>query len=355
MLIPATISWIVSTIFLNLGLVLGGQFLTSGNIDLAKNGFVLGASEYQTARKVMVEQGNNFNNAIVEAIQGAKSLPIPPIPQLPQFNMPMQTLPQNPIREAVAEETVNFDLAAENGAILDCQNYNLFFSKKPDRSWPIASITKLFTAYTFLDYNPGWETIYTIRTEDKREGGKIYLFTGEKVKIKDLFYFSLVGSDNTATAALVHSTGMTDEEFVAKVNDKITNLGFKNTRIVDAVGLKDGNISTAREIARFADIALNVDEINRASLTKKYEFTTEQGKKKVITSTNELLNIFPEQEVSLLGGKTGHINASGYCLVSKFKDVDGRAIVTVVLGANSETGRFDLTKKLVDLYYNNKP
>ncbi|MFA5360092.1 MAG: serine hydrolase [Patescibacteria group bacterium] len=353
MLIPATISWLVSTIFLNLGLVLGGQFLTSGNIDLAKTGLVLGVNEYQQASKVIVEQGNNFSKAIVEVIEDAKTLPMPPIPQLPQFNMSMQTLPQNPVKETVAE-TVNFDLAAENGAILDCQNYNLFFSKKPDRSWPIASITKLFTAYTFLDYNPGWETTYEIKAEDKREGGKIYLFTGDKVKIKDLFYFSLVGSDNTATVALVHSTGMTEEEFVAKINDKIKSLGFKNTRIIDSVGLKDGNISTAREIARFADIALGVDEINQASLTKKYEFITEQGREKSIISTNDLLSTFSEQEISLLGGKTGHINSSGYCLVSKFKDTTGKAIVTVVLGANSEADRFSLTKQLVKLYYNNK-
>ena len=354
MLIPAAISWLVSTIFLNFGLLLGGQFLVSENINYAKAGLVLGVSEYQAIGKVMVEQGNNFNDAIVQVIAGAKSLPIPPLPQLPQFNMPRQTLPQNPVKAAVAE-TVNFDLAAENGAIFDCQNYNLFFSKTPDRSWPIASITKLFTAYTFLDYNPGWETIYKIKAEDKREGGKIYLFTGDEVKVKDLFYFSLVGSDNTATAALVHSTGMTEEEFIIKINDKVKSLGLKNTRIVDVAGLKDANISTAREIAQFANIALGVDEINRASLTKKYEFTTEQGRKKIIASTNELLNIFPDEDISLLGGKTGHINSSGYCLVSKFKGTDGRAIVTVILGASSETDRFGLTKKLVELYYNNKP
>lgn len=355
MFIPATISLLVSTIFLNLGLALSGQFLVPNNVSSAKAGLVLGVSEYQAASKIIVEQGNDFNQAMVKVMEEVKSLPLPPLPQLPQFNITMEKLPQNQVKDEPAAETVNFNLAAENGAILDCQNYDLFFSKRPDRAWPIASITKLFTAYTFLDYNPGWETIYEIKAEDKREGGKIYLFTGDKVKIKDLFYFSLVGSDNTATAALVNSTGIAEEEFVVKINNKIKDLGFKNTRIVDVVGLKDGNISTAREIAQFANVALEVDEINRAVLTKKYEFTTEQGKKKATNATNELLNIFPAEDVSILGGKTGHINSSGYCLVSKFKGVDGRAIVTVVLGADSETSRFGLTKKLVDLYYGAKP
>ncbi|MBI2459686.1 MAG: D-alanyl-D-alanine carboxypeptidase [Parcubacteria group bacterium] len=353
MLIPVIISLLVSTIFLNLELPFSSRFLASGKTNSAKTGLVLGVSEYQAAGKIIIEEGNSFNQAIIKVIEQAKALPLP---QLPQFNLnaPMRKLPPNPKKPAAAE-TVSFDLAAENGVILDSQSHNLFFSKRPDRAWPIASITKLFTAYTFLDYNPGWETNYEIKPSDKREGGKIYLFTGDKVKVKDLFYFSLVGSDNTATAALVSSTGLTEAEFVVKINNKIKDLGLKNTRLVDATGLVNGNISTAREIAQFANLALETEEIKRAALTKEYEFTTEQGRIKAIASTNELLNIFPEQGISLLGGKTGYINSSGYCLVSKFKGQDGRAIITVVLGADSEASRFDLTKKLAELYYNNKP
>ncbi len=335
MFIPAVVSLLVSTIFLNLGLVFGGRFLANENIIADKAGFVLGDSEYG-ADKIMAK--------VAEEV---KSIPLP---QFPQFKELSSGLPRSIEKESVFK-IVNFDLAAENGAILDCRSHDLIFEKRPDRPWPIASITKLFTAYVFLDYNPGWDVIYEMKASDKREGGKIYLFTGDRVKIKDLFYSALVGSDNTAAAALVSSTGMSEEEFIGKVNEKIKNLGLKNTIIVDAAGLKDGNVSTAREIAIFANVALKSEEINQASLSKKYEFATEQGRKKVISSTNELLNIFPEQDISILGGKTGHINASGYCLVSKFRNSSGKDIVAVVLGANSEAGRFSETKKLVDLYY----
>ncbi|MBI4779569.1 hypothetical protein HY797_03920 [Candidatus Falkowbacteria bacterium] len=192
MLIPAAISLLISTIFLNLSLIIPVDFLASENVNPVKAGLILGVSEYQAAGEIMVEEGNNFNQAIIKVMEEVKSLPLPP---LPQFNLRAQKLPQSPSKD-LAAKTVSFDLAAENGAILDCQSDNLFFSKRPDRAWSIASITKLFTAYTFLDYNPGWETIYEIKAGDKREGGKIYLFTGDRVKIKDLFYFSLVGSDS---------------------------------------------------------------------------------------------------------------------------------------------------------------
>ena len=302
------------------------------------------------AGDVLIEQNENFNKAIVRVVADAKALPLPALPQLPSLDLPLVRLPENQEKAAEADKT-GYDLPAENGVILDCQNNSLYFAKRSDRQWPIASITKLFTAYTFLDDNPGWETSLTIEARDKRDGGKIYLFAGDIVKVKDLFYFSLVGSDNTATAALVRSTGLSEAEFVQKMNLKIKELGLVNTRLVDAVGLKDGNISTAREVAEFACLALARPEISRASLTKKYEFTTQPGRIKSITSTNELLASFPQGGVNILGGKTGFINLAGYCFVGQFANQAGEVIVTVILGADSDSGRFALTKKLVELYY----
>lgn len=348
MLIPVTISLLISAIFFNLGSIVNLSFLSPERINSARAGTILGVAEQPAANKISVDQNDNLNKAIGEV----KNFPLPQLFQLPRLDQPLRQASAS--EENKSEAVANFDFSAPNGVVLD-NNDNLFFSKRPDQVRPIASISKLFTAYVFLDYNPGWETSYEIKPEDKREGGKIYLFTGDKVTIKDLFYFSLVGSDNTAAAALVRSTGFSEAEFVEKINDKIKELGFKNTRLVDPIGLHDGNISTAREIALFAKIALAREEISRASLTKTYEFNTAQGRKKTISSTNELLSSFPNAGISLLGGKTGYINSSGYCLVSQFKDYNGLAIVTVVLGADSDSGRFVLTKKLVSLYYKRRP
>lgn len=355
MIIPAAIGLLISTIFLNFNLTVKEAFLTPGFSRPAEAGRVLGASETNNGEaKILIESDGNLNKAIDKAIAGVKSLPLPRFFQLPEAE---QSAGQSLAKRKNHPELIiaDNDFSAQNGVVLDYDSDSLCFAKRPDRSWPIASITKLFTAYTFLEFNPGWEADYEIKPEDKREGGKIYLFTGDKVKVKDLFYFSLVGSDNTATAALVRATGLSEAEFVEKMNGKIKELGLKNTRLVDPVGLKDGNISTAREVAVFAKIALAEEEISRASMTKSYEFRTGQGRKKTIASTNELLNFFPDAGVSILGGKTGYINAAGYCLVSQFKNDEGRSIVTVILGADSDSGRFNLTKKLVDLYYKKQP
>jgi len=351
MLIPVTISLLISTIFLNIGLARNVEALPPAP-EPARDGAVLGAAETGGGNSLALEPGSSLNQTIAKVIEEAQLLTASQFFQLPRLDQPVNRLPAD---EDIKIEPIapNFDFLAENGAVLDGKG-NLFFSERPDRTWPIASITKLFTAYTFLDYNPGWETSYEIKAEDRREGGRIYLFTGDKVTVKDLFYFSLVGSDNTATAALAHATGLSETEFVQKMNDKIKALGLKNTRLVDPVGLDSGNISTAREVALFAKIALANEEIGRASLTKRYEFSTAQGRKKNIVSTDKLLDSFPDSGISILGGKTGFIDSSGYCFVGRFKDYDGREIVAVILGAASDAERFALTKKLVDLYYKNQ-
>lgn len=242
---------------------------------------------------------------------------------------------------------------ATSSAAVDCESGKVLFNKNKGQVWPIASITKLATALVFVENNPGWETEYQMKAEDRREGGKIYLFTGEKMKVKDLFYFSLVGSDNTATIALARSTGLTDDEFVVKMNAKAEELGLNNTFFADPVGLDSSNVSTAEEIAKLAQAALAVHEISEATLTKKYEFNTDGGRHKAINNTDALLDIFPQNGIIILGGKTGYIDASGFCFAGKFANHDGKEIISVVLGTDSYNARFEQTKRLVDWVYGN--
>ncbi len=177
------------------------------------------------------------------------------------------------------------------------------------------------------------------------------MFTGEKIKIKDLFYSSLVASDNVATAALVGSTGMKEEEFVQKMADKAQELGLNNTIFKDSIGLDNGNVSTAREVAKIAEIALANKDINEATLTKRYEFSTLEGRKKVIYNTDSLLDLFPQNGIKILGGKTGFTEAAGYCFAGKFIDHQNREVISVVLGNSGNDQRFRETHDLVNWAY----
>lgn len=243
---------------------------------------------------------------------------------------------------------VDITIEAKSGVVFDSQKGTVLFDKNSKEELPIASITKLATALVFLDYNPGWENFYEIQPNNIRVGGKIYLSAGEKVRIRDLFYLSLVGSANTATIALVYSTGMSEEEFIEAMNKKMMALGLTHTRFRDPVGLSSLNVSTALEVAQLGQVALANEDIRQATLTRRYEFTTQAGKKKIVENTDVLLDIFPQNGIILSGGKTGYNKAAGYCFVGKFKDDRGREVVSVILGDSGKFSRFSQTKDLIE-------
>jgi D-alanyl-D-alanine endopeptidase (penicillin-binding protein 7) len=244
------------------------------------------------------------------------------------------------------------ELAAEKGAVLSAQDHFFLFTKRADEVQPIASITKLMTSLVFLDSNPGWEEIYEIKENDKVEGGRLNLFLGEKVKVKDLFYTSLVASDNGATIALVHSTGLSEEEFVARMNAEAKRLGLVRTKFSDPVGLGDDNVSTAREVALLAKAAFDRREIREATASREYNFTTFTGVEKKVESTDYLLFDSEKNSFQVLGGKTGYTDKAGYCFVSRLKD-GNREVIAVVLNSAGKNERFKESKNLVNWVFNN--
>jgi D-alanyl-D-alanine carboxypeptidase len=168
-----------------------------------------------------------------------------------------------------------------------------------------------------------------------------------------LFYLSLVGSANSATRALVSATGMTQKEFVAKMNKKVQSLGLKKTSFVDPVGLSDFNVSTAAEVTKIANEALKNKYIQEATLTKKYNFTTLAGRTNTAYNTDILLGIFSGDDIRIAGGKTGYTGMAGYCFVGKFINSEGNEVISAVLGGDTINSRFHETRNLINWTYNN--
>jgi len=244
-------------------------------------------------------------------------------------------------------------LAADKSAVLSATDRTFFYCKNADTPQPIASITKLMTALVFLENNPGWDTTYTITSGDQIQGGVLNLYPGEEIKVRDIFNTSLIASDNGATLALVHATGLGNDNFVKKMNEKAAKLGLKQTNFVEAVGLSDKNVSTAREVALMAKAALAQPEIKDATEKKEYQFTTINGKAKKIESTDYLLFDSEKNSFQVMGGKTGFTDKAGYCFVGRFKDTSGREVISVVLNSSGKNDRFKESKNLVNWVFQN--
>jgi D-alanyl-D-alanine carboxypeptidase len=264
-------------------------------------------------------------------------------------------LPESPVLPAVIKkaDAAPLTLMASSGAVLLVKSNTFLYEKDSAKQQPIASLTKMMTALVFLDHNPGFDKEYVVTKDDNVIGGKNNLFTGDTVKVQDLWNTSLIASDNGATMALAHSTGLSDKEFAAAMNEKALRLGLFNTSFVEPTGLSDKDVSTARDIARLAKEALSHDELKKTTTQKDYNFVTKEGREKKISSTDNLLYTGSDPKISLLGGKTGYTEGAGYCFVGKF--IDGRQdeIISVVLNSNGKNDRFAETQNLVDWVFTN--
>lgn len=249
-----------------------------------------------------------------------------------------QHLPANGDRPLVTKPAP--EIAAVSAAVLTDDGHLWLNTKAPEHRQPIASITKLMTALVFLDHQPGWDKSYTITRADAVEGGKVNLFLGETVLVKDLFNASLVASDNGATLALARATGLSDADFIVAMNRKAQDLGLLQTAFSDPIGLNNDNLSTAKDVARLAQAALNQPDIAAAVSRSSYRFKTEQGQEKNLESTDWLLDGGSKDNLETLGGKTGYTEQAGYCFVGRFRDAQGRSLIVAVLDSGSKNDRF---------------
>ncbi|MFA5184392.1 MAG: serine hydrolase [Patescibacteria group bacterium] len=253
---------------------------------------------------------------------------------------------------ALKPEAPRLELDAPRGAVLAASGRFFLFARNADEVQPIASITKLMTALVFLENNPGWDQVYKITPADEIEGGRWHLFRGEQLTIKDLFYTSLVASDNGATIALVHASGLSEADFVARMNAEARRLGLARTNFADPIGLSDRNVSTAREVAFLAQAALGIPEISEATTRSAYRFTTLDGREKYIESTDYLLFDPAPETLEVLGGKTGYTEKAGYCFVGRLRDQGGREAIAVILNARGKNERFREIKSLANWAFN---
>lgn len=257
------------------------------------------------------------------------------------YNLPLISLSTPP---------TEISLSADKAAVFSDYHRTFIYEKNIDEKQAIASITKLMTAMVFIDTKPNWQEIYQIKAEDKVEGGRINLFLGDELNLKDLLYTSLIASDNGATIALTRAANLSEKEFVTLMNQKALALDLKNTSFSDPVGLNENNISTAREVVLLLKAALEYPEIKEAISLPEYRYQTVLGREKVIESTDSYLLTEEFPELKALGGKTGYINESGYCFVGLFKDENDNFFIASVLNSASRNSRFLETYNLVNWY-----
>ncbi|MBT4722130.1 D-alanyl-D-alanine carboxypeptidase [Candidatus Falkowbacteria bacterium] len=275
----------------------------------------------------------------------------------------VQTAPVFDIAEVDAKapsrinlENIGVKVTAERYVVIDVASGELLASQKATSPQAIASITKLMTALVILDLEPDWQMEVEMSKVDETVGAFPHIYRGEKVKFIDLWKSALVSSDNNSIVAMIRALGISKNDFVELMNDKAVELKMHNTRFADPTGLDENNLSTALDVARLLHSALDKNEIRESVLQGKYQFKIlSSGKNRVIYNTDILIDSFLNRKsygYELMGGKTGFLYESGYCLTTQIKK-DNHEIIIVVLNSDTIENRFQDVKVLADWIFSN--
>jgi D-alanyl-D-alanine endopeptidase (penicillin-binding protein 7) len=242
------------------------------------------------------------------------------------------------------------DLRAAAAIIYDPATGKVLWEENSQDERSIASITKVMTAIVFLESATDLNQEVVITRADTLHASTTYLRTNDRIRLADLLHLLLLPSDNAAARALARISPLGYDGFIARMNQKAEDLGLDHTAYVDPSGLLSDNISSAYDMARLIAFAGEDDRIGPVMRTPEYSFRTSgprAGRIITVHSTNQILRA-GAGDIEVRGGKTGFITKAGYCLATLLKlPQGGPSLAVVVLGANSNLGRFWETRHLL--------
>lgn len=251
---------------------------------------------------------------------------------------------------ATAAHAVSIQLPAKRWFLLDFTTGEVLAEQGADEAAEPASITKVMTAYLVFealrDGRLKWDQRVPVSEKAWKMGGsRMFIEPRHQPTVDELLRGLIVASGNDAAVALAEAVAGTEEAFVAMMNQTAKRLGMTNTHFVDASGWPDPeHKTTARDLALLAR-ALIRDFPKEYALFKEKEFTYNGIRQ---PNRNRLLWLDPTVD----GIKTGHTESAGYCLLSS-AERDGRRLIAVTLGSDSDAQRAEASLKLLNYGFQN--
>jgi D-alanyl-D-alanine carboxypeptidase len=199
----------------------------------------------------------------------------------------------------------------ETGEVLAGENVN--------EKHPIASVTKLFTAYAVMENEHKYEPFTLTFGDVSTEGRSGKLFYGEKYTAYQLLFPLLIESSNDAGEALRRALGTEGTDAIESLKNELV---LANTCIVDGSGLDGRSVSTVDDLAKFY-----------AYLRKTHPHILDITQLRVyINSHTGYVNNNPARTFeSFTGGKNGYTPEAGRTFAGTFATSGTEGEVGIVL------------------------
>lgn len=229
--------------------------------------------------------------------------------------------------------------------LFDVNSGQVLASRNASDRFEPASLTKLMTAYLVFgalkqkSLKP--EQVVPVSTRAwKAEGSRMFIEPNKPVTVDELLRGMIIQSGNDASIALAEAVAGSEEVFAQMMNREAKRLGMANTNFTNATGLTTPQLhSSAEDLAKLV-VALVRDYPEHYALYSQKEYRYNN-----ITQANRNRLLWLDPTVD--GVKTGYTENAGYCLVTSARRGE-RRLVSVVLGAASESARVTESQKLLN-------
>ena len=234
-------------------------------------------------------------------------------------------------------------LDAKAWILIDPRDDSVLASRSPNKRLPIASTTKLMTAYLALKHLKPSQMIAAPNYHPEASAEiELGLRPGERMRVRDLLYGLLLPSASDAAETLAVGVAGSVPAFVARMNRAARRLGLTDTSYANPIGLDDpDNHSSARDLVTLASILRHNPLFARIVNTPSA--TLHSGDHpRTVTTRDTLLNSVPW----INGVKTGHTLGAGYVLVGSGTQ-GSTTLISAVLGTPDEATRDGDTLRLL--------
>lgn len=251
------------------------------------------------------------------------------------------------------------------GIAVDLNTHKAYWTKEPFKAWPIASVTKMMTAFLAVEKmhaSNGAITpdsmIKVTKSAAKIGARQVWLDPRESFTFTEIMKCIMVHSANDCAQLMAEFMCNGDAyAFVNDMNKRAAELGCKRFNFINPHGLTEGkeeNSAAAAELAYLAEVLLGIPEITRWSNVKT-EYLREndeaykaknKGQATMLSSSNSLLGTCP----GVNGMKTGFTNNARHCIVITCERNDRKTCV-VLLGCKDRHVRDKLGAAMLDWLY----
>ena len=236
------------------------------------------------------------------------------------------------------------DIESRNVIIINTTDNTVVAERNSKARCYPASTTKIMTALVAIenitDMSDTFTMSYAITDPLYIEGATVAGFSsGEVINMTDLLYGTILPSGADACVALAQKLSGSEEKFVELMNKKARELGLKDTHFMNSSGLfHEDHYTTAEDMAVILRAAM--DNSLCRKILSTYQYTTactpQHPEGILLTSTlfSYMYGTEPEG-ADILGGKTGFVNESGYCIAAFGESDTGKEYICVTLGGTT--------------------